>query len=177
MDPHQVPLCGPGMETVSPTNCQLYFGGHLEVPACGPCAPNGCGLNCANAYNNPQQCIATDGYGQPIGQQYVPTEADYEYGDQNYDSLSVPAETLQPSTPTESDVQPTAPGGDRYPAGNLPTDPSAMQMRAPWMETDQSAYSNLQIPQNRQPQPESQPRQASTSTPGLMGPIGYDMEK
>ena len=43
MEPHEVPPCGPGMETVSPSNCQLYFGSHLEVPACGQCAPDmGC---------------------------------------------------------------------------------------------------------------------------------------
>ncbi len=181
MDPHEVPVCGPGMETVSPNNCQLYFGGHLEVPACGACAPTGCGQNCYNYYNNPQQgaaCVATDGYPTPA-QQYGdrPVNAEPGYGGDNYDSLSVPAESLQPSTPVEPAWQPSAPGGNADPANNLPEDPSAMQMSAPWLQARQPAYSNLPIPQYQQYQNENQPHPATTSTPGLMGPIGYDMEK
>ena len=74
MEPHEAPLCGPGMETVSPNNCQLYFGGHLEVPACGPCAPNGCVMNCANAYNT---MPAGGGYAvtSDVGETYVPAPA------------------------------------------------------------------------------------------------------
>ena len=39
MEPNEVPPCLPGMATDSPTNWELYWGGHLEVPTCGPCAP------------------------------------------------------------------------------------------------------------------------------------------
>ena len=37
LDPHEVPCCGPGMESVSPTHCDLYMKGYIEVPNCGPC--------------------------------------------------------------------------------------------------------------------------------------------
>lgn len=37
MDPHEVPPCGPGMLTTSPTDSELYGRGYLEVPKnCGP---------------------------------------------------------------------------------------------------------------------------------------------
>ena len=44
MDPHEVPPCGPGELTTSPTDCELYGKGYLEVPKnCidGNCAPGG----------------------------------------------------------------------------------------------------------------------------------------
>ncbi len=40
MDACEVPPCGPGMETTSPTDWELYMKGHLEVPNCCP-AGNG----------------------------------------------------------------------------------------------------------------------------------------
>jgi len=36
MDAHEVPACGPGMRTTSPSDFELYFQGHLEVPNCCP---------------------------------------------------------------------------------------------------------------------------------------------
>jgi pilus assembly protein CpaC len=43
MDASEVPQCGPGMSTTSPTDWELYMKGHLEVPNCCPtCGGNGC---------------------------------------------------------------------------------------------------------------------------------------
>lgn len=43
MDPHQVPPCYPGAGTMSPDNCELYWGGHVEVPnRCNGCASCEC---------------------------------------------------------------------------------------------------------------------------------------
>ena len=36
MDPHEVPECGPGLATTSPTDGELFFKGHLEVPNVAP---------------------------------------------------------------------------------------------------------------------------------------------
>ena len=36
LDPHEVPPCPPGTNSVSPSDCQLYFQGKLEVPSCCP---------------------------------------------------------------------------------------------------------------------------------------------
>ncbi len=32
LDPDQAPVCGPGMNTMSPNDCDLYWKGHIEVP-------------------------------------------------------------------------------------------------------------------------------------------------
>ncbi|MCE9555966.1 MAG: pilus assembly protein N-terminal domain-containing protein [Planctomycetes bacterium] len=37
MEAYEVPPCGPGMNTASPRDCDLYWRGHIEVPSCGPC--------------------------------------------------------------------------------------------------------------------------------------------
>ena len=38
MDPHEVPPCAPGMGTISPSDCDLYINGKMEVPdGCNPC--------------------------------------------------------------------------------------------------------------------------------------------
>ena len=44
MDANEVPQCGPGMATTSPTDWELYMKGHLEVPNC---CPNGNGGDCS----------------------------------------------------------------------------------------------------------------------------------
>ena len=36
MDPGQVPACMPGMQTTNPSDWELFFKGHLEVPNCCP---------------------------------------------------------------------------------------------------------------------------------------------
>ena len=47
MDASEVPLCGPGMQTKSPSDWELFMKGHLEVPNCCPtggggrCQPRG----------------------------------------------------------------------------------------------------------------------------------------
>ncbi len=41
LDPHEVPPGGPGIDTTSPTDCEMYFRGYIEVPRCctdGSCA-------------------------------------------------------------------------------------------------------------------------------------------
>ena len=36
MDASQVPPCGPGLNTTSPSDCELFLKGHMEVPKCCP---------------------------------------------------------------------------------------------------------------------------------------------
>jgi pilus assembly protein CpaC len=52
MDPHEVPPCGPGMGTRSPSDCDLYFGGKLEVPTCDECSDNGCPVHGGTYHGN-----------------------------------------------------------------------------------------------------------------------------
>ena len=42
MNPGQVPTCLPGMETTNPSDWELFFKGHLEVPNCCPDASTAC---------------------------------------------------------------------------------------------------------------------------------------
>ena len=44
LDANQVPPCGPGMETTSPSDWELFFKGHIEVPVC--CNGGGCQGGC-----------------------------------------------------------------------------------------------------------------------------------
>jgi pilus assembly protein CpaC len=41
VDACNVPPCGPGMHTDSPTDCEMYWKGYIEVPSAGPCGPGG----------------------------------------------------------------------------------------------------------------------------------------
>jgi pilus assembly protein CpaC len=40
LDANEAPICGPGMQTTSPSDWELFMKGYLEVPNCGPA--NGC---------------------------------------------------------------------------------------------------------------------------------------
>jgi len=193
MEPHEVPQCGPGMETVSPNNCQLYFGGHLEVPACGPCAPNGCVMNCATAYNNPQPggyMVTSDGmqnygpapapapveaYGNEYESQQYQGSQDYQpaYSDVGTDqAVEVPPLPMQSPTAQPPASSATPPQGQ--PVQETMPDPAAIKFPSPWQESRPVAQYNRQAPQTPNL---SEPLRSATSTPGLIGPIGYDMEK
>ena len=195
MDPHEVPQCGPGMETVSPSNCDLYWGGKIEVPACGPCAPQGCGLNCANFYNNPQQagCVVTSD--QSNHARPMPTPAVYDVQGSSTladPGMQSPGQTLpteaepamnapiqvEPTNPAETMPTPTQPVPQVQPADSSPVDSSAMRMPTPWYQARQPVEYIRQSPQNptiHQPTPTATPTPSATSTPGLIGPLGYDM--
>jgi pilus assembly protein CpaC len=64
MNPGQVPACMPGMESADPSDWDLFFKGHLEVPNCCAVEPavsrvplvvaGGAGSNPAASPNNPQ---------------------------------------------------------------------------------------------------------------------------
>ncbi len=57
LDACEVPPCGPGMETTSPSDWDLYMKGHIEVPKCAGPAPQGPPGQCGNYGNG--------GYPQP----------------------------------------------------------------------------------------------------------------
>jgi pilus assembly protein CpaC len=52
MDPCEVPPCGPGEQTTSPTDWELFMKGHLEVPKCCPC-DGGCSGQCERNGTDP----------------------------------------------------------------------------------------------------------------------------
>jgi pilus assembly protein CpaC len=182
MEPHEVPMCGPGMETVSPSNCQLYFGGHLEVPACGPCAPGMCAEPCGSG----AQCWESD-----AGMQAVPTSSciQQEFGSAPVQVLSQPdyqesvpleAVPLPDSTPEQNQpeplLQPATPA-DGAAEDNTP-DPTAVRQEAVWgCEPVRSRMPAQYSRDNSHYRTSTRPQTGATATPGLIGPIGYDMEK
>lgn len=58
MDPNEVPPCGPGQLTTTPTDVELYFRGYMEVPKncangnCPPGVPGGPGMYGPGGYEN-----------------------------------------------------------------------------------------------------------------------------
>ena len=175
MAPHEVPQCGPGMETVSPTNCQLYWGGHLEVPACGPCAPY-------NYYGGGAGCQTCIEGGAPGGAAYVSDGEVMEVSPQSgsTETMGEPVPRLevtpQPEPlPANPPVEPALDPGTTN-VGPTSSEPT-VRRSAPW--TPNRTPEPLQIKFARDKPnvtPIAQRPKAGTNTPGLMGPIGYDVE-
>jgi pilus assembly protein CpaC len=189
MDPHEVPPCGPGMETMSPTNCELYFKGQIEVPACGPCGasePCTCippGIPCQTNGFGPcggpgygEAAMATDTGGTmgaspvPMNAQPMPMPVGPYQGETYQGPAEVPAaspQTMRPRPPVLPHTQ-TAASPMRVP------DPAAGTQQPQW-QTAAARPINPNSPQN--PTPLMPPANRMTSTPGLIGPIGYDVQK
>jgi pilus assembly protein CpaC len=180
MDPQEVPQCGPGMETMSPSNCEFYWRGQLEVPACGPCGasdPCQCtapGLRCENAPYGP---MGYGGYGgQPNGPAAMATDGPLPHGMPMYGNAMpmesvapTPADPTLPAAPaTGPTLEPLSPGAV------APPDPAANRVPPQWQRTA-SAVTSRQIRSNPHPGPMG--ANPTTSTPGLIGPIGYDVQK
>ncbi len=179
MEPHEVPPCGPGMETVSPTNCQLYGGGHLEVPSCGPCGPaNFCGktrvCNRGGCYDG--SCSSgNSSYGSGCSSSYSP---------EVYEG--------QPMTPQAAPM--SAPAINNYPGEEVTPVPAyqglLQQNGGPAINSgaigDPAAKGPLYQPRYQMPaayarqaqqfRPTYQQPRPTTTTPGLIGPVGYDTE-
>ncbi|NOZ39060.1 MAG: histidine kinase [Planctomycetes bacterium] len=196
MEPHQVPQCGPGMESVSPTNGQLYWGGHLEVPACGQCGPNNRGAaNCGAGNTGCSSCNAgVSGVPTASGAAYIsdgvvsPTPAPMQIGpmqeqlqtpyiDTGSQPIEVPTPSLELTPQTPPALQPSQPILEPGPTTGALEEPTANRSTTPW--TMNQARNTLQTPYSRgnpyAPTTAQRPR-VGTSTPGLMGPIGYDVE-
>ncbi len=173
MEPHQVPTCGPGMESVSPTNRQLYFGGHLEVPANGPCGPaGGCNIHggisrdCCNAPAGLSVLASDGGPGQVVESYSEPIEVQTP--------TPIPAQQEQPAVEVPPVLQPAAPSLET-PAvpQTLKPDPNAMKQHVPRFRNQMPVqFSREKLPlRNAQRQTNT-----GTTTPGLIGPLGYDVQ-
>lgn len=177
MDPHEVPPCGPGMETMSPTNGELYCKGMIEVPACGPCgasdpcACNAPGLACQNGFgpcggpSYGEPAMATDA-GVPV--EITPTPAPTDHGPMPDVSPATPGVHAEPHSARPMRIE--APAVD---AATVPN-PAAGMPRPNWQAGAVAPY-NPPSRQVQTPPPAAVVR--TTSTPGLIGPIGYDVQK
>jgi len=171
MDPHEVPPCGPGMETMSPSHSELYCKALLEVPACGPCgASDPCACTAPGL-----GCQVVNGYGpcggSGVGEPVMATDSAMPIAPlQQQPTMAEPYEG-------ENYAPPTAPSGPQLtpaPTGRAMPDPSARAPRPHWQGA-QAGPANQPVPYNPPVAPVAS--QATTATPGLIGPIGYDVQK
>ncbi|BBO32959.1 hypothetical protein PLANPX_2571 [Lacipirellula parvula] len=179
MDPHEVPLCGPGMETMSPSGGELYCKGMLEVPACGPCGASDpcycnapgldCNMNgfgpCGGSGGGP--AMASDGGGMAPNQVY--RGQNYQNAGPQYEG-----EIYQgPIQAVPSGGMPIQPLQPELAPATLP-DPAASIQGPQFRAAPAAHYSPVN---QRQPNQVRQTSARATSTPGLIGPIGYDVQK
>ncbi len=148
MEQCEVPPCGPGLFTTNPDDCELGFRAYMEVPKC-------CGPDCGGALEpglmgGPGVHVEGEGVPAPGG--------------------AVPGGGV-PGGPGETVP---GPGG---PDGSPPTPPSSALRRGVPTQAAQSrvAHPNRQfshIPPTQNPHGQAP---AASSTPGLIGPHGYDV--
>ncbi|RIK78182.1 MAG: hypothetical protein DCC67_11830 [Planctomycetota bacterium] len=173
MDPHEAPPCGPGMETMSPSDCDLYLKGHIETPACGPCGAsdpcfcNAPGLDCQTGNCGPVPYAGM----APVGPAVMATDG---------------SGMMMPSAPVQ--VTPTAPMPNEQgwtpqaPPGRQPLHLAARPARAtnrPQPQPQLTATAASPLDRSGVPggAPALVPANRPTTTPGLIGPIGYDVQK
>lgn len=168
MDPEQVPPCGPGTQTASPSDWELYMKGYIEVPRC-------CETPSVNAVQQPGPILApqsTDGQGASSrlpannsrsarNTQLVPAPA------------AVPAETIisDGGLPNAATVQGTSQRA--MPLSSTPPLPArtsgSVRNVAPLPPT--SAGVPVSAADGRW---QTQSAAAPTGLPGFKGEIGYD---
>jgi pilus assembly protein CpaC len=160
LDPHEVPPGGPGLDTTSPSDHDLYFRGHIEVPRC--CLDGSCPL-CQGGI----QGVPPGGYG--------PMPA-------------APGETVPPGVAPEPPAAEQSSRRQAIPRGRLgytsprpnapvvvgPNQSAAAAGQAPIYVP---AQTNPQSPVSRSVDRQTAAQPAPSDAPGLIGPVGYDLEK
>ncbi len=96
-DPQELPPCGPGDSTDSPSDCELFFRGYLEVPRC--CDDGGC-PKCM--LNGPQEMLP--GVEDVHPHEVTPPEADKSTFDGSARRTNTP--TRQAAVPPQADRTP-----------------------------------------------------------------------
>jgi pilus assembly protein CpaC len=164
MDPHEVPPCGPGQLTTSPSDTDFYWRGYLEVPRCDgncnnypPGGPSGEYIQPQGpAVPNPQDSPVPLPQGASSARTTVTFPPLIESGDPrrspNYYSNESPAPSPPKYTPISSPNQPT---------------PAARP------ENSSSRYNRNSGPVTRSISSDS----SDESGPKFIGPTGYDVLK
>jgi pilus assembly protein CpaC len=146
LDPDQVPPCGPGMTTMSPDDCGLFWKGYMEVPIKMP----------------PGGPAAVPPYGPSFGPEGAAPE-------QVFPSEQGPSVEEVPSARR---TQPARAGGVVASDASQPARVSAVSARR---TAPASAGTNSYNPSTSQtPKPPAQPKSQS-GQPGFIGPRGYDV--
>lgn len=154
MDPHEVPACGPGQTTASPTDVELYWRGYLEVPKkcdgpnCDPNgAPNGAPAGSPESIQPGYPAPAVSNNLRPSAQPAARSAAPV------YSASSAAGKTAA----TGSGVQ------------------SALQVSQPTTSSNYSYYAGSgQSPAQPQVARPAQGKPSQQARPALIGPMGYD---
>lgn len=158
MDSDQVPPCGPGQRTTSPSDCELYGKGYLEVPKC--CHDGSC-VSCQGSPSVPAEA--------PLIEQQ--TQLPYDHV---APIVNVP---IQPALPSNvpSQQEPTPPAEPSLdPLASLPPAVSGDNTLA---ATGPPATPNPQTQHKATPPTRSRVVRQSTFTPTLIGPVGYELHE
>jgi len=159
MDPNEVPPCGPGQTSVSPTDTELYYRGYLEVPKKN-CENGNCGP--AGAPNTPGAAEPLQpGFSAPYGAASARQQATQPVAQAQQPAYGTPARTVAAGTGVKPALQSTAPqtsGGANYSY-------YAGSNQAPPVRTAQATTSQ-QRPSAQKP--------SQQAKPALIGPLGYD---
>ena len=158
MNAEDVPRLGPGLQTTSPTDWQLFVRGHIEVPiCCQSCGGAGCGQCGLQATAAPGMIGGSDvqfyraetlhSAEQPAATRTSPS------GRLSVSDSGTPASPMRGSTIASKPAKRTA-------AASV-----AASSARPHIRSSQTTPSTT-------PQPDS-----SSQLPGFMGPIGYDVVK
>jgi pilus assembly protein CpaC len=155
MDPEQVPPCGPGMTSMAPDDCGLFWKGYMEVPVQLPTG--------GPAAGGPHGPMMAPPNGQPTPGEYIlPGEPVNTDDPQPVDGASASAGRQRTGSIVASDLpQPPRP----------PRVASSSSRRAPSGGTRTNSYN----PTTPQSPTITDPSGAQTSPPGFIGPRGYDV--
>ena len=163
MDPHEVPEGGPGLNTVDPCDTDLYWRGHMEVPRCSGCNSGNC-KDCMSRQDSGQY-MGNPGNtldGAPVNYPRMPANPSAQ-NSQASRTQSPPAYATQKGRSSNSNA------AVRQPTTYSPP----VQQTA----SNQSNPVNQQAPQYRYEPARTAPTGTSGNTPGMIGPLGYDVVK
>jgi pilus assembly protein CpaC len=192
LDPHEVPPGGPGTNSCSPDDIDLFMRGHLEVPCCygnGACGPN-CNHGARQGF--PIEILPSSQPALPAQAPAIQTPPTRPLPSQP--NVSPQARAPQANKPVASARSPSSPyatssgppprwstlrqPSTAYPSAPSPSlaparpDSSAALLRQPVMPAvpriNPPIRSNPPLPQLRAP------RVDRGNPPGLIGPIGYN---
>jgi pilus assembly protein CpaC len=181
MDCEEVPPCGPGMHSVSPCDVDMYWRGYMEVPrcdgACGPGFANGQSVHPLSPNGHPTE-VVPPGNGRPAPKTAPPPAAKSGASKSSINNLYV--RTSEPtSAATTSSRRGAAKGSD---PGIRPADVALPATRSPVSPSSVSSSpggssKTVGTPQRKSPAATSasSPSTGPNGSPGLIGPIGYDV--
>jgi pilus assembly protein CpaC len=146
MDPNEVPPCGPGQLTTTPTDCELYGRGYIEVPK-----------NCPGGNCNPSM-LGPDGQLGPGFEQLPPTQSGQIPTPMSGARTNPAAPKLGGTTMANS-----TPRGRTVGTGTIARPASSTRI------ADPSASGNMPYRETGTPQ-----NSVSGPQPVMIGPQGYD---